>query len=112
MTKQFELKSCRVILSTCKLDYNSEEEFEIAISCVASLGIKALKDKREVEMYTTRITKGIPQKLDCQNAATLFALTILELKNNSTELVEAYQNISNELGASFIITACDFQSGT
>ena len=55
MVRQFEqtLRSrLAVVLSLDEDDFASEEEFELAVGCAASLSVQAVRDGREVEVVT------------------------------------------------------------
>ncbi|MDR0951216.1 MAG: DUF58 domain-containing protein [Candidatus Ancillula sp.] len=122
MVKQFEetrRSKIAIVLSVNPDDYSSNDEFETAISAIASLGVQALYDKREVEIYTTeqKNSGGSNKKLSAKRVQVkkigtkiprqlLDELTAVKLTTDSVTIVEACENIAENSDATFVIIGC------
>lgn len=80
-----------VLLSTVRADYASEDDFEMAVSTAASLCVAALRDERQVTMYTSEGRVGFPSTV-----GLLDELCRVELTDTGPELREVTLRAGNE----------------
>lgn len=65
MVRQFEeTRRSRLVvaMSLADLDYSMDEEFELAVSCAASLGIRAIRDARDIAVVVGEETPEFAKK--------------------------------------------------
>lgn len=118
MVRQFEetRRSHLVIaLSLASSDYHSEEEFELAVSVAASLGIRAIRDAREVSVLASAETPEFarrrivaPRRLDALSRSRLLDdLARIEHAGNASGLIDLARGSADSVsGASVAILVC------
>lgn len=77
MVRQFEetrRSSLAVILSLAESEYATDDEFELAVSAAASLGVQAVRDGRDIDVVTgaaiPRVVRGRMRSIEVLQAGT------------------------------------------
>jgi hypothetical protein len=99
MVRQFEetrRSHIMIVLSTASSDYATQEEFELAVSAAGSLGIRAIRDVREVSVvigeqtpeFARRKSFAVRSLSTITRDRLLDDLTVIELAANALSIVD------------------------
>lgn len=99
MIRQFEetrRSHIMVALSTSRLDYSTDEEFELAVSAAGSLGVYAIRDARTVSVIVSgprrtgrrRTARAVRGLSTASRTRLLDDLTVLALSDTASDLVD------------------------
>ncbi|GHT81571.1 hypothetical protein FACS1894125_2560 [Actinomycetota bacterium] len=110
MVRQFEetrRSKIAIVLSTNPHDWASQDEFEVAVSCVGSIGIQAIMNNHDIQVFTTDKSISGTKKLESSSAHILLdELTVVNFNSDSKTLVEAVTLARDIIDATFAILVC------